>query len=172
MVYAQQQQYEQAIAEGERAIALDPNNADSYAFHGEVLRFAGRPEDALRMLAQAMRLNPRYPPLYLFFLGLAYNATGRHAEAVATLKEAISRSPNNLAAHLILARSYVQQWASQQSADAQTLEQALAAQRAIALNEAIPWGHAIWGSVYLWQQQYEQALAEMERAIALDPNDA
>ena len=31
-VYAQKQQYDQAIAEGERAIALDPNNADSYTF--------------------------------------------------------------------------------------------------------------------------------------------
>ena len=152
MVYAQQKQYEQALAEGERAIALDPNNADSYAFQGEVLRFAGRPEDALRMLAQAMRLNPRSPPLYLFFLGLAYNRTGRYTEAVATLKEVISRSPNQLAAHLFLALSSVQQWASQQSADAQTLEQVLAAQRAIALNESIPsWGHTIWGSVYLWQ---------------------
>jgi tetratricopeptide (TPR) repeat protein len=171
-VYEQQQHYEQAIAEGERAIALDPNNADSYAFQGEVLRFAGRPEDALRMLAQAIRLNPRSPPLYLFFLGMAYNQTGRHTEAVATLTEAISRSPNNLAVHLHLARSYVQQWASQQSAEAQTLEQALAAQRAITLNESIPWGHAIWGSVYLWQKQYEPALAEMERAIALDPDDA
>jgi tetratricopeptide (TPR) repeat protein len=30
-VYTQRQQYEQAIAEGERAIALDPNDADSYA---------------------------------------------------------------------------------------------------------------------------------------------
>jgi adenylate cyclase len=172
MVYAQKQQYEQAIAEGERAIALDPNNADSYAFQGEVLRFAGRPEDALRMLAQAMRLNPHYPPLYSFFLGMAYHQTGRYAESVATLKEHISRRPNSLAAHLILALSYVAQWASQQSADAQTLAQALAARRAMALTAAIPWGHTVWGSVYLWQQQYEPALAEMERAIALDPDDA
>ena len=28
------------------------------------------------------------------------------------------------------------------------------------------------GYVYLWQKQYEQALAEMERAVALDPNEA
>jgi adenylate cyclase len=66
MVYAAKQQHDQAIAEGERAIALDPNNADSYAFHGDVLRFAGRPEEALRMVEQAMRLNPRYPSIYLF----------------------------------------------------------------------------------------------------------
>ena len=31
------QQYEQAITEGERAIALDPNNADSYAQQAEAL---------------------------------------------------------------------------------------------------------------------------------------
>ena len=173
LVYAQKQQYDQAIAEGERAIALDPNNADSYAWQADVLNFAGRPEEALRMVEQAMRLNPRYPPFYLFQLGLAYRLTGRYAEAVATLKEAISRSPNHSGAHFFLAHSYVAQWASQQSADAQTLEQALAAaQRVIALNDSSPWGHVVLGYVYLWQKQYEQALAEMERAVALDPNVA
>ena len=53
------------MAEGERAIALAPNHADSYARQAEVLNFAGRPEEALRAVEQAMRLNPRYPPLYL-----------------------------------------------------------------------------------------------------------
>ena len=71
-VHVQRQQYDQAVAEGERAIALDPNNADSYAWQAEVLNFAGRPEEALRMVEQAMRLNPRYPPFYLFRLGWAY----------------------------------------------------------------------------------------------------
>ena len=61
-----QQQYDQAIAEGERAIALDPNNADSYAVQADALNFAGRPEEALRAVEQAMRLNPHYPPWYLF----------------------------------------------------------------------------------------------------------
>ncbi len=64
-VYAQQQQYDQAIAEGERAIALDPNNADSYTRQANNLNYAGRPEDALRLVEQAMRLNPHYPPFYL-----------------------------------------------------------------------------------------------------------
>src|SRR2546425_3634440 len=68
-VYAQQQQSEQAIAEGERGIALDPNNADSYAHQAQTLSLAGRPEEALQAVEQAMRLNPRYPPWYLFELG-------------------------------------------------------------------------------------------------------
>jgi adenylate cyclase len=93
-VYVVKQQYDQAIAEGERATALDPNNADSYVMRAFVLNVAGRPEDALRMVEQAMRLNPHYPPIYLFQLGWAYSSTGRYAEAIATLKDLISRSPN------------------------------------------------------------------------------
>ncbi len=173
-VYMLNQQYDPAIAESERAIALDPNNADSYTDEARVLTRAGRPEEALRAVEQAMRLNPRHPPLYLFELGLAYRLTGRYAEAIATLKETSSRGPNLVPAHAQLALSYWMQWVSQQNPDAQTLEQALAAaQRGIALDDAYPPGHWILGSVYLWQKQYEQTIAELERAIALDhPNEA
>jgi len=173
LVYARKQQYNQAIAEGERAIALDSNYADSYADQAETLNSAGRPEEALRRVEQAMRLNPHYPPLYLFELGFAYNLTGRHAEAVATLKEVISRSPNHLGAHVVLAYSYRLQWLSQQSPAAQTLEPAVvAAQQALALNDSLHWSHIQLGYIYLYQQQYEQALAEMERAVALVPTEA
>jgi tetratricopeptide (TPR) repeat protein len=170
-VYALQQQYDRAIAEGERAIALDLNDDGSYAGQAQALNLAGRPEEALRAVEQAMRLNPRYPPWYLMELGWAYRLTGRYAEAITTLKDAISRSPDFLPAHQNLALSYVQQWISQQSADAQTLAQAVAAtQRIIALNDSYPLGHVRLGIVYLWQKQYELAIAEIERAIALDPN--
>ena len=47
-VYVQKQQFDQAIAEGERAVALDPNDAESYAGQAQVLNFAGRPEEALQ----------------------------------------------------------------------------------------------------------------------------
>jgi TolB-like protein/class 3 adenylate cyclase/Tfp pilus assembly protein PilF len=172
-VYALKQQYDPAVAEGERAIALDPNNADSYAFQAQALNFAGRPEEALWMVEQAMRLNPHYPPLYLFELGWAYRLIGRYAEAVTMLKEFISQSPNFPPAHFHLAASYVQQWAFQHSPDSRILEQALAAaQRLLALNDSFPPGHQNLGYVYLWQKQYEQALAETERAVALGPNEA
>jgi adenylate cyclase len=45
-----------------------------------------------------------------------------------------------------------------------------AVQRALALNADDPISRAFLGLVYLWQKQYEPALAEMERAIALNPN--
>ena len=172
-LYAQQRQYDQAIAEEERAVALDPNNADSYTRQGEVFNFAGRPEDALRALAQAMRLNPRYSPFELVQLGWAYSSNGRYAEAITMLQEAISRNPNFMAAHPLLANSYLVQWVSQQSPATQTLEPAVAAaQRALALSDSFHLNHMTLGSVYLWQKQYEQAIAEMERTVALAPTMA
>jgi TolB-like protein/tetratricopeptide (TPR) repeat protein len=172
-VYVRKQQYDHALAESGRAIALDPNDADSYAWQANVLNFAGRPEEALRAVEQAMRLNPRYPPHYSFNLGWAYNSTGRYAEAIATLKETISRSPNNMPAHLNLAWSYWLQWVAQQNPDSQTLEQALAAvQRALALNDFWHLNHNVLGYIYLYQQQYDQALIEMKRSVALAPNEA
>ena len=173
VVYASEQQYDQAITEGERAIALDPNYADSYAVQANALNFAGRPEDALNLMEQAMRLNPRCPPWYLFHAGLAYQMTGQYAEAIATLKEVLSRDPNYIYAHLQLAWSYLWQWIAQQSPAAQTLEPAVAAgQRALALHDSLHWNHIVLGSISLYQQQYDQALVKMERAVALAPTEA
>src|SRR5262249_23441440 len=134
-VYGQKQEPDQALAAGERALALDPNDGDLYAGQAEVLSTAGRPADALRMVAQALRLNPRYPPWYLIEAGWAYQLTGQYAEAIAAMKELLSRNPNFMTAHNQLAVSYWLQWRSQQSPAAQTLEPAVAAgQRALALN--------------------------------------
>jgi tetratricopeptide (TPR) repeat protein len=89
-----------------------------------------------------MRLNPRYPPWYLFEVGWAYRMTGRYAEAIATLKEVISRNPNFLPALSQLAVSYQLQWLAQQSPATQRLEPAEAAiQRALALNDSWHWSH-------------------------------
>ncbi len=96
-------QHEKAIAEGERAIALDPNFAEGYGRLGMILSFAGRPEEAVDLVKKAMRLDPHYPPIYLLYLGLGYEQMGRHEEAIAALKRCITRNPDFLPPHLVLA---------------------------------------------------------------------
>ena len=172
-VYTWTHQPDQAVAEGERAIALDPNNADSYGLLAQTLNNAGRSEEALQMMAQAMRLNPHYPPWYLWEVSFAYRMTGRYAEAIATLQELIHRAPNFIIAHMELANSYLWQWVSQQSPAGQTLEPAeKAVQQALVLSDSLHWNHITLGLIHLYQQHYEQALAEMERAVALAPDEA
>ena len=47
-----------------------------------------------------------------------------------------------------------------------------AVQRALALNDSLHWSHIVLGWISLYQQQYEQALAEMKRGVALAPTEA
>jgi tetratricopeptide (TPR) repeat protein len=171
LVYGRKEQYDRAIAEGEQAVTLDPNNAYSAAWLAEVMNFAGRPAGAIGWAEKAMRLDPHYPYWFAVQLGFAYRMTGRYGEAIATQKQALLRDLNSGFPYPELASSYVQQWGAQLSQDPQSLEQALeAAQQAVALNDSYWGSHVALGSVYLYQQQYEQALAEMERAVALNPN--
>jgi adenylate cyclase len=48
----------------------------------------------------------------------------------------------------------------------------LAAQQALALDDAHPGVHILLGGLYLYQRDYEKAIAEGQKAIALGPNDA
>ncbi len=105
-VYLWRKQHAQAIAEQERAIALNPNDANGYADLAEILVWAGRPEEALGLVEKAMRLNPHYPVNYLFTLGFAYSTLERYEEAMATLKRALTRSPDDFGIHLLLASIY------------------------------------------------------------------
>ncbi len=96
-------QHEQAIAEVERAIAFDPNDADSYVALAHILSFTERRKEAIGLMEKAMRLNPHYPAFYLFTLGFAYCETGRSEEAIAAQKRALTRNPDLLWAHVCLA---------------------------------------------------------------------
>jgi adenylate cyclase len=106
VVYLWQKQHAQAIAEGERAIALAPNSAEGYAWLANILNFAGKPEEAQGLAEQAMRLNPQYPgPWHLFEIGHAAYLMGRYEEASVALKRALTRDPEFWPAHLHLAVS-------------------------------------------------------------------
>jgi tetratricopeptide (TPR) repeat protein len=105
-VYLWQKQHEQAIAEQERAIALNPNYADGYVALATILCNVGRPEEAVELVKKGMRLNPYYPDWYAFNLGLAYRLLGRTEEAIAAHRDALIRNPNLLLAHLGLAGIY------------------------------------------------------------------
>ncbi len=105
-VYVFKKQHERAIAEGEQAITLAPNDAEGHANLGIILNLAGRPEEAMRLVEKAIRLNPRYPAQYLVNLGWAYTLTRQYEEAIAVLKRAITRNPDLLPAYVFLAVVY------------------------------------------------------------------
>ena len=104
----QKQRHEQAVAEAERAVALDPNDADSYIALAGTLSFSGRPDEALPMVDRAMRLNPHYPPVYLYELGLAYFGKNRFEEAALSLEKATALNPDDRWSPILLLATYGQ----------------------------------------------------------------
>ena len=60
-LYLWKREYDKAIAEGERAVALDPGGAFALVNYADSLRFAGRSEEALPFYQKAIRLNPFNP---------------------------------------------------------------------------------------------------------------
>ena len=105
-IYLFQKQHEQALAEQERAIALDPNFADAHMLVTLTLNYiGGRAEEAIGWAKKATRLNPRYPGWYLNFLAAAYAEIGRAEEAISMLKKALTLTPN-LDTHITLAAIY------------------------------------------------------------------
>ena len=107
-IYLFDKQHERAITELERSVALDPNDADNYAWFGNALNFVGRSQEALGFIQQAIRLNPRYPFLYLYFLGHTYRTLGQPEEAIAVLKRTLAHNPGFLPAYYNLVLSYVE----------------------------------------------------------------
>ena len=181
-------QYEEAIAETERAIALDPNDADSYWSMGFVLTYAGRSAEAVDPFKTAMRLNPYYPGWYPYFLGVAQYCLERYEEAATSQERAFKVDPNSSA--WWLAAAYAQLGRGQEAADA--LAKYI---------EKRGWGLPLVESTFRYQpfknqsdldrfaeglvkaglprpdnpayrRKYSEAIAQAERAIALNPNDA
>ncbi len=105
-IYLWKKAHDAAIAEAERAVALAPNDADGYETLAEMLGWAGRPEESLRFIRQAMRLNPRYPYFYLWTLGHADFLVGRTQDALDAFTTIVERNPNFVAAHAYLAVVY------------------------------------------------------------------
>jgi adenylate cyclase len=108
LAYLWKKQHDQAIAEAERAVVLDPNDANGYAGLGNMLAFAGRPEEGIELIEKAMRLNPRSPPSNLIILGVAYLTAERCEEALVPLQKALTLNPNFGFAHSNLAVCYAE----------------------------------------------------------------
>ena len=108
LVYAFKKQHDQAVAEGERAIALNANYADGYVWLGFIACFTGKLEEVFELLKQAQRLNPHPPFIYYATLGHAYYLQRRYEEAIAAQKKSLLLNPTNAGDHILIACSYIE----------------------------------------------------------------
>jgi tetratricopeptide (TPR) repeat protein len=105
-ILLQSQQYDEALTEAQKAIAADPNDADGYIEMASILCFTGKAREARELVERAMRLNPHYPPSYIYQLGLSEYAMQRYDDAAASLERATSLDPGDYWSPRLLLATY------------------------------------------------------------------
>ena len=98
--------HDAAIPSFERAIALDPNTAEPYAYYAECLNFAGDPASAIELTQKALRFDPTLPPNCAFHLGHSHMLLRDYDEAIRYIGSTIDRSPTFPFAHVAMAVLY------------------------------------------------------------------
>jgi tetratricopeptide (TPR) repeat protein len=84
----------EALAEHEKAVALDSISPRNQVGLGSLLRKLNRPADAVPHLRAALAADPNQVPVWLE-LSQALNAAGQHAEAAAVLDSARTIAPDD-----------------------------------------------------------------------------
>lgn len=105
-MHLRHRKFEEAIAEAERAIALDPNSSAGHWAMAYALIFSGRPDEAIDFIKRASRLDPRSPGIYLMLLGVAHFCMGQLEEAINLIERGLKHDPAIHIYESFLAASY------------------------------------------------------------------
>ncbi len=116
--YTVQQRYELALAESERALQINPSDADVQATRAAVLLWTGDIDGSIAAGELAMRVNANVGPEHALNLGIAYLLKKRFADAVKLLENARIRYPAYPTLDFPLAGAYAELGRDAEAADA------------------------------------------------------
>jgi class 3 adenylate cyclase/TolB-like protein/Tfp pilus assembly protein PilF len=116
--YTVQQRYDLALAESERALQINPSDADVQATRSAVLLWTGDIAGAIAAGELAQRLNANVGPEHALNLGIAYILDKRFADAVKLLENARIRYPAYPTLDFPLAGAYAELGRDAEAADA------------------------------------------------------
>ncbi len=102
------QRYNQAEAEIERAIAINPNDAHGLAGRGTILLWLGHTDEAIEALEQAQRIDPDLNAIDRFALSLAYYLERRYDAAIEQAELNLRTTAGANFSRILLAAAYAQ----------------------------------------------------------------
>jgi adenylate cyclase len=92
----------------DRAIAINPNDADALAGRGNVLMWLGKTDAAIESLELALRIDPELNDFDRFALTLAYYLKRRYTDAIEQAEINLRRNPGARFNEAVLAAAYAQ----------------------------------------------------------------
>jgi tetratricopeptide (TPR) repeat protein len=152
--------YDLALANYNRAIALEPNNAEALSNRGNTLVFLDRCEEALRDYDRSISLKPQS--------AITHNSRGynlfrlkRYDEALASFDRAIALSPRYYEAHYNRANALL---------ELKRFDEAMAScDRALSTRTTAD-ATEVRGRVFSAMRRHEEAISNYERALSIDPD--
>ena len=153
----------EAVASYDKAIALEPDAADTYYNRGSALLELRRFEEAVASYDQAIALKPDHTQAHCN-RGNALLALGRAEEAVASYDRAIALRPDDVTSHYNRGNALL--------ALGRADEAVASYDRAIAVRPDHAEAHSNRGNALLELRRVEEALASFDQAIAVRPDHA
>jgi len=159
---AENGQNDPAVAELERAMALDPQNGAAYLALGRAREAEGRNADAEKLYQEAVRLAPD-DWTTLNWLGVLYYRTARYTDALETWRKALALAEDNVVILRNLGAGY--------RASGQYDEASSVLQRALELDPTFVATWSNLGTARYFRRQYEEAVTAFQKAVELAPGN-
>ncbi|MGQ9494224.1 MAG: tetratricopeptide repeat protein [Anaerolineae bacterium] len=156
--YLEQGKFNEAVAELQSAIRLDPSSVEGHFHLGNAYFQQGKLEDAAKAFQKTLDLDPGNVDA-LSNLGATYYELGQFEKATVEFKKAINLKPNDADIHYNLGAAYVQQF----QFDAGIAE----FQEALRLNPNLIRAYFGLGNVYKLQGKNQEAIQALEKFLSL-----
>ena len=161
LALASKSRIEDAEAQFDRALEINPNNAVAHFARGVALAFKSDWDAAIVEYRTTLRLNPQYESAHIY-LGAALKQKGDWDGAVAEYREALKLNPNNDEVHATLGATL----GSKRDWDGEIAEE----REAQRLNPKNPNAHVYLGAALGEKGDWQADIAEQREALGLDPD--
>jgi serine/threonine protein kinase/Tfp pilus assembly protein PilF len=148
----------------EKALELDPSLSEVHASMGLVLLiFEWDFAQAEREFRRAIDLNSGYPYAHVWYAELLYG-TGRYEESIMENRKAVALEPftSNLKVNLGLSLMHAKHLREAEQQFRETLD----------MDPNYPIGHYFYAEVLILQNQFDEAVAEMEKTVQSLPESS
>ena len=163
VMLAQLGRTDEALAAFDRALAIDPQDAEAHNYRGVALALLGRIDEALAAFDRALAINPQDAKAH-DYRGAVLAQLGRMDEALAAFDRALAINPQDAEAHHNRGAVLTQLG---------RMHEALAAfDRALAIDPQDAKAHYSRSTVLAQLGRMDEALAAFDRAPAINPQDA
>ncbi|MBB5340721.1 tetratricopeptide repeat protein [Tunturiibacter gelidoferens] len=155
-----EEKHEEAIAEYQKAIELDPKDTHAYYDWGIALDSEGKQEEAIAKYQKTVELDPKYVNAY-YNWGIALHSEGKHEEAIAKYQKTVELDPKYVNAYY--------NWGIALHSEGKHEEAIAKYQKTVELDPKYVNAYYNWGMALDGEGKHEEAIAKYQKTVELDP---